>query len=76
MSILFNKNGNELLLKSQGIRVFVRDPVDRGSILRETSRDLLFEWCRENCEGHYWIGMGFGEFELQNDATLFALRWK
>ncbi len=74
MPLLFSKY-SRLLLHSPGIKIKVRDPIDHGSILRESSRDLLFEWCQENCEGHYWIGMGFGEFELESDSILFMLRW-
>lgn len=59
----------------RGIKVKVRDPVDNLHILRESSRDLLFEWCKDNCRGGYWIGMGFGKFELTEDATLFRLTW-
>ena len=75
MTILFNKHGSKLLIKGYSINVSVRDPVDHGRVLRETSRNQMFEWCHENCEGHYWIGMGYGEFDLPNDATLFKLRW-
>jgi hypothetical protein len=58
------------------VRIYVRDPVDRGVILRDNSRDELFAWCRTNCQGRFWVGMGFGQFELEEDAMLFALRWK
>lgn len=60
---------------STGIRVKVRDPVDNCSVLRNSSRDLLFEWCAQNCRGKFWIGMGFGKFELDEDAVLFKLTW-
>ena len=56
-------------------RHYVKDPIDGGSVLRNESRDLIFDWCKENCKGSYWIGMGFGMFETDNDATLFILTW-
>lgn len=35
-------------------------------------------WCKENCAGK-WLrtptDVGFYEFELEQDATLFALKW-
>lgn len=60
---------------SNGIKVKVRDPVDNYPILQEDSRSLLFKWCEDNCRGRFWIGMGFGKFELEEDATLFRLTW-
>lgn len=57
------------------IRVYIRDPIDKGIILRSNTRDELFLWCRQNCRGRYWIGMGFGQFELEDDAILFSLCW-
>jgi hypothetical protein len=66
----------KLLMNSNvGTRVYIRDPIDRGSVLRNDSRDAIFEWCEENCQGKYWVGMGFGQFELEDDVTLFKLRW-
>lgn len=59
-----------------GITVYIKDPDDGMKVLRDKNRDMLFFWCQDNCKGKYWIGMGFGKFELQEDATLFALRWK
>jgi hypothetical protein len=56
--------------------VWVRDPIDGGRVLRDASRDQMFEWCEANCTGRYWIGMGFGRFELADDALLFSMRWK
>lgn len=56
-------------------RIYIRDPVDGGSVLRNNSRDEIFDWCEENCKGRYWIGMGFGQFELECDQILFKLRW-
>lgn len=61
---------------NEAIRIYVRDPTDRGRVLRESNRDILFAWCRENCRGRFWIGMGFGQFELEEDAVAFSLRWK
>lgn len=56
-------------------QVFVKDPIDKQSVFSESSRTLLFDWCKENCKGCFWIGLGFGQFELEADATLFLLRW-
>ena len=66
---------NGRLLFGDGIQVYVNDPVDGHKVFRNLSRDMLFDWCEENCTGRYWVGMGFGKFELQDDATLFKLRW-
>lgn len=74
MTYLVDRHGNERHV--EGIRIYIRDPVDGGSILRNGSREELFEWCGENCLGAYWIGMGFGEFELEQDAMLFRMTWK
>lgn len=49
----------------------VRDLVDNLTIPGES----LFEWCDKNCQGRFWIGMGFCKFELEEDATLFRLTW-
>ena len=65
----------KLLIGGEGIRVYVRDPIDQGKVFRNKTRDMFFDWCNENCTGRYWVGMGFGMFELQDDATLFKLRW-
>lgn len=64
-----------LLYNSDVPRIYISDPVDGGPILRDESREMLFKWCEENCQGSYWIGMGFGQFELDEDALLFKLRW-
>lgn len=66
---------DRLLIQDHGTRVWVRDPVDGGKVLRDESRDQLFLWCADNCQGRFWIGMGFGKFELEEDALLFNLRW-
>lgn len=66
---------DKLLIEDVGIMVWVTDPVDGGAILRDQSRDMLFDWCRDNCRGRYWIGMGFGRFEFEDDALLFRLGW-
>lgn len=65
----------KLLFDHDVPRIYIRDPVDGGCVLRNDSRDMLFKWCEENCKGRYWIGMGFGQFELKDDAILFKLRW-
>jgi hypothetical protein len=57
------------------IKIYIRDPVDNGTILRNNSRDMLFLWCKENCQGRFWIGMGFGQFEFNEDSIIFKLRW-
>jgi len=56
-------------------RYYIKDPVDGGRVLRNDSRDKIFAWCKQHCNGDYWIGMGFGMFELDSDAALFLLRW-
>jgi len=58
-----------------GHYVWVKDPVDGGQVLRNETRNIMFDWCYENCQGKYWIGMGFGRFELDQDAVLFRLTW-
>lgn len=76
MTCLYNKLTESVdQVDFDPIRVYVRDPVDNGIILRGGSRDMLFSWCNENCQGRYWIGMGFGQFEFANDAFLFRLAW-
>jgi hypothetical protein len=66
---------SKLLIGDDGIRVYIRDPIDHSRVLRNDTRTMLFNWCNDNCKGKYWVGMGFGMFELENDATLFKLRW-
>jgi hypothetical protein len=68
---------DRLLLSYDGQRwrVWVKDPIDGGSVLREASRNDMFEWCEHSCRGRYWIGIGFGDFEHEDDATLFRMRW-
>lgn len=56
------------------IRVYVY-PRDKRRVLNEASRENLFAWCAENCKGPFWIGMGFGQFIEEEDASLFALTW-
>ena len=75
MTYLIDKHGDQVDCSAESVRIYVRDPNDGSRILRNNSRDMLFEWCRENCSGGYWIGMGFGQFELGNDAVLFKMRW-
>jgi hypothetical protein len=65
----------QLLHSKFGIQVFIRDPIDNGRVMRDDTRNTVFEWCFENCNGKFWVGMGFGRFELEEDATLFKLRW-
>jgi hypothetical protein len=74
MSVLMHGDGR-MVQASDPIRIRISDPIDGGSILREDSRDVLFEWCLDNCKDGYWIGMGFGLFESEDDALLFRLRW-
>lgn len=56
-------------------RHYIRDPVDGGRILRNESRDIIWTWCEEHCKGAFWVGMGWGSFELERDALMFLLRW-
>lgn len=38
----------------------------------------LLDWLKENCKGKRYIGQGFDnwiDFENEQDATFFALRW-
>jgi hypothetical protein len=58
-----------------GTQIFVRDPIDGGKVLREESRNKLFEWCETNCHGRYWVGMGFVRLELDEDVILFKMIW-
>jgi hypothetical protein len=58
-----------------GTQIFVRDPIDNGKVLREENRAVLFDWCEANCQGRYWVGMGFVRLELDEDIMLFRLRW-
>ncbi len=50
---------------------------DRKAIMSMTNTDLekLYAWCDKNCKGQYILGMGYGMFELDSDATMFMLRW-
>jgi hypothetical protein len=48
-------------------RLWLRDPIDGARVLRNVSRDRFETWCNENCQGKYWVGMGFIDFELIND---------
>lgn len=68
-------NKDRILLDHAPEHHYIRDPVDGGRILSSESRAMLFDWCEENCQGKYWIGMGFGQFELAADAVLFRLTW-
>ena len=56
-------------------RYYIRDPVDGGKVLRNESREIIWKWCELHCKGKFWIGMGFGTFDLKSDAMLFLLRW-
>lgn len=73
MTYLVDRHGGEHHV--DGIRIRIRDPIDNGLVLRNSTREELFAWCGENCSGAYWVGMGFAEFELEQDATLFRLVW-
>ena len=53
-------------------RLWVRDPVDGSHVLCNVSRDKFFDWCELYCIGRYWVGMGFIDFELEDDYA-FAL---
>ncbi len=66
---------DKLLIEDVGIMVWVKDPIDNGNVLRDQSRDMLIDWCSDNCRGRFWIGMGFGRFEFEDDALLFRLGW-
>lgn len=74
MTYLVDRDGNERHVS--GTRVSIRDPIDGGYILRDSSREELFEWCRSNCSGAYWVGMGFVEMEMEQDVILFRLAWE
>ena len=54
-------------------RLWVRDLIDEQPILRRQTRDFLEHWCEENCQGKYWVAMGFIDFELVCDYTLAVL---
>lgn len=56
-------------------RLWVRDPINGHRILQENSRDKLFNWCAENCTGDYWVGMGYMDFELEEDFVLAVLTY-
>lgn len=66
---------NLMMSDSRGYKVFAYDSVDNMTVFRNSNRLTLEDWCKENCKGQYWIGMGFGKFELEEDATLFRLTW-
>lgn len=73
---LMDREGTIWYTPKAPIRIYVCDPTDRGRILRDANRELLFDWCRDNCQGRFWVGMGFGQFDLEEDAAMFALRWR
>lgn len=73
---LIDRKGKIKITSDAPIRIYVRDPTDNRPVIREANRTMLFEWCKENCRGRFWIGMGFGQFEIEEDAAMFALRWK
>lgn len=75
VDIMNNYKSDRLIFGEVGNKVVVRDPIDNSHVFSDSTRDMLFNWCDENCTGRYWVGMGFGMFELQEDATLFKLRW-
>lgn len=70
------KRGVSQYVEFKPIRIYVGDPKDGLKVLRDKSRDELFDWCKNNCRGRFWIGMGFGQFEMEEDAVLFSLTWK
>ncbi len=57
------------------IRVWTRDHVDGGQVLTYRFWMDLAEWCEHNCQGRYWVGMGLVDFEHEDDALLFRMRW-
>ena len=42
---------------------------------RPFTAESLFKWCSANCQGEYSISIWFIEFEYEEDAVLFRLRW-
>ena len=64
-----------LILESPETRVYIKDPTDGGNVLRNDNREMLFQWCNINCKGKFWIGMGFGKFEYDEDRILFTMTW-
>lgn len=54
-------------------RLWINDPIDGSAILRESSRQMFDNWCEEHCSGRFWVGMGFIDFELQEDWALATL---
>lgn len=73
--ILFDVKQDTFVTVHNFIRVYITDPTDGGVILRGKNRDMIYSWCKENCQGAFWVGMGFGDFESENDAVLFRLTW-
>jgi hypothetical protein len=63
------------VLKGPGIRIYVRDGNAGNKIQCYHVQERMFAWCQDNCVGRFWIGSGFGEFQLEQDAVLFKLRW-
>jgi hypothetical protein len=64
-----------LLHNEPGYRVEVKNTYNTGSYISNDSIDEMWVWCRTNCMGRFHIGIDFGRFELEEDATLFKLRW-
>ena len=56
-------------------RYYIKDPYDGFTILSESTRREMYEWCEQHCENEFWIGMGFGQFKSEKDAALFLMRW-
>jgi hypothetical protein len=54
-------------------RLWIRDPVDGGKILREETKDVLFDWCDNHCVGRFRVGMGFIDFELDEDYVMATM---
>jgi hypothetical protein len=65
----------EALINTNTKRYYIKDPYGGGEFLRTSTREEMFNWCDQYCKGMFWIGMRFGQFELDSDATLFLLRW-
>lgn len=60
------------------IKVEFRIPTDSWITYLNAHERKLNAWCRENCSGE-WLrtptDVGVYEFELEQDATMFALKW-
>jgi hypothetical protein len=60
------------------IQVEFKIPTDNWITYLIDHERKLNAWCKENCAGEWRRNhrdVGFYEFELEEDATLFALKW-